>query len=222
MKLLFVSKMDLHRRATSPTAAYVRVGRELGHEVAVFGEQKRDLPTIPFSLDLDRADYVVFVVCGASDLPDLPYLGEILDQVPKTRRVLIDCYGRYNETVSWEQDFNHMEELDGHQGWEWIEGFRAIADTIVQPTLKPLRSDVHPFLFHGFDAAAVARRPVSLQEAARGWSGNGEGRKPYGMVYVGHNFRKVEPDARPVGGGGTTPRPPGAPLPGRNGLGPSA
>ena len=34
-----------------------------------------------------------------------------------------------------EHDFNHLEKMDGHQGWEWIEGFKAVTDKIVQPTL---------------------------------------------------------------------------------------
>src|SRR5262249_24272317 len=103
----------------------------------------------------------------------------------KDRRVIIDCLGRYNETIRVEHDFNHLEKLDGHQGWEWVEGFQAVASRIIQPTLKPLRSDVQPFLFHGFDPTAIARPYASAGEAAHAWTG-----KPYGVVYVGNNWQR--------------------------------
>src|SRR5262249_61959956 len=103
--------------------------------------------------------------------PALRHLARLRDGVPRGRRAVIDCSGRYNETVRVEHDFNHLEKLDSHQGWEWIEGFQAVSDKIMQPTLTPRRPDVRPFLFHGFDPAAVARPYDSAQEAARAWSG---------------------------------------------------
>ena len=55
---------------------------------------------------------------------DLPYLAQLLDNVPKDRRVVIDPTGRFNETIRVDDDFNHLEKLDGHQGWEWIDAMR--------------------------------------------------------------------------------------------------
>ncbi len=177
MKLLVVSKLDRSARAIDTITKYIAVGKTLGHELAVFGEQLSDFPQVPTSLAVKDFDFAIFVVYNPRDFPDLPYLARLLDGVPKQRRVIIDCLGRYNETIRVEHDFNHLEKLDGHQGWEWIEGFEAVAEKILQPTHKPLRSNVRPFLFHGFDPAAVA--PGQLRDC-----------KPYGLVYVGNNWQR--------------------------------
>src|SRR5512135_1466188 len=190
MKLLLVSKLDRVAHAVSTITKYVQVGKALGHEVAVFGEQSSEEPTVPHSLDVKGFDFVIFVVYETKDFPDLPYLARLLDGVPRERRVVIDCLGRYNETIRVEHDFNHLEKLDGHQGWEWVEGIQAISDKILQPTLTPLRPDVRPFLFHAYDSAAVARPYGTPREAARAWLGDGGPRKPYGLVYVGHNWQR--------------------------------
>jgi hypothetical protein len=188
MNLLIVSKLARSARAINTIDHYCRVAPELGHQVAVFGEQQFDFPDIPFSLDVARFDVAVFVVYMSSDFPDLPYLANLLDSVPKSRRVIIDCSGRYNDTVRVEHDFNHLEKMDGHQGWEWIEAFQSVADRILQPTLTPRRDDVRSFLFHGYDPAEVAvPPPASAAEARRGWSREA---KRYGIAYVGHNWQR--------------------------------
>lgn len=176
MKLLLVSKLSHTARAVNTIAKYVTVGRELGHEVAVFGEQQSEPPALPASLDVKTFDFAVFVVYMPWDFPDLPYLAQLLDGIPKDRRVIIDCCGRYNDTLRVEHDFNHLEKMEGHQGWEWVEGFQAVSDRVLQPTLTPLRKDVRPFLFHGFDPNAVA--PAS------------HGEKTYGLAYVGTNWQR--------------------------------
>jgi hypothetical protein len=191
MKLLVVSKMERSARAVSTLTKYVQVGRELGHEVALFGEQQSEVPGVPTSLDIGKFDFAIFVVYETKDFPDLPYLAQLLDGMPKERRVVIDCCGRCNDTIRVEHDFNHLEKLDSHQGWEWVEGIQAVSDKILQPTLTPLRPDVRPFLFHAYDPAAVARPYGSAREAARDWAGaDGGARKPYGVTYVGHNWMR--------------------------------
>jgi len=190
MKLLLVSKLDRSARAVSTIAKYVEVGKALGHEVAVYGEQTSEPPALPSSLDVKRFDFAIFVVYMPSDFPDLPHLARLLDGMPKERRVIIDCGGRYNDTVRVEHDFNHLERMDGHQGWEWVEGFQAVSDRVLQPTLTPLRDDVRSFLFHAFDPAAVARPYGSPREAARAWSGADGASKPYGVAYVGTNWQR--------------------------------
>jgi hypothetical protein len=190
MKLLFVSRTDHSARAISTITKYIQVGRQLGHEVAVFGEQRSESPLLHWSLDVKRFDFVIFVIYMPADFPDLPYLAQLLDGMPKERRVIIDCNGRYNETIRVEHDFNHLEKLDGHQGWEWIEGFEAVSDKILQPTLTPLRPDVQSFLFHGYDAAAVACPYTSPVQAVQAWTGTANGAKPYGITYVGNNWQR--------------------------------
>jgi hypothetical protein len=190
MKLLLVSKLSHTARAVCTTAKYVEAGRALGHEVAVFGEQQSEPPALPASLDVRKFDFAVFVVYMPWDFPDLPYLARLLDGVPRERRVIIDCTGRYNETVRVEHDFNHLEKMEGHQGWEWVEGFRAVSDRVLQPTLRPLRDDVRPFLFHGFDPKATARPYESAREAARAWAGENGPAREYGVAYVGTNWQR--------------------------------
>jgi hypothetical protein len=190
MKLLIVSRLDRSARAISTIAGYARTGKALGHEVAVFGEQKSGPPGIPLTLSVKNYDFVIFVVYDAPDFPDLPYLAQLLDGVPKDRRVIIDCTGRYNETIRVEHDFNHLEKIDNHQGWEWVEGIQAVSNRVLQPTLAPLRPDVRPFLFHAFDPASVAHPYESAPAAVRGWSGVDGTPKPYGVAYVGHNWQR--------------------------------
>lgn len=190
MKLLFTSKIDGVSHAVSTISKYAEVGRALGHEVAVFGEQSSEAPSLPYSLDVGAFDFAIFVIYDPSDFPDLPYLARLLDGMPKERRVIIDCVGRYNDTIRVDHDFNHLQRVDGHEGWEWIEGFQAVSDKILQPTLNPLREDVRPFLFHGYDPPAVARVYRSADDAAQAWSANGDGAKQYGMAYVGHNWQR--------------------------------
>lgn len=190
MKLLLVSKLDRAARAVRAVTKYVELGISLGHEVAVFGEPNPDLPSIPYSLDVKAFDFALFVIYETWDFPDLPHLAHLLDGVPKSRRVIIDCTGRYNETIRVEHDFNHLERLDGHQGWEWVEGLQAVSDKILQPTLSPLSKDVRPFLFFGYDPSAVNRSYSSSREAAQAWSGTNGEAKRYGLAYVGNNWQR--------------------------------
>src|SRR5262249_30196872 len=190
MKLLFVSMLERFARGIYTMTKYAQVGKALGHEVAIFGEQLSDMPSVPHSLNVKGFDFTIFVVYETFDFPDLPYLARLLDGMPRDRRVIIDCCARYNETIRIEHDFNHLEKMDGHQGWEWVEGFQAVSDKILQPTLTPLRADVRPFLFHAYDPGGIARHYCSHQEAARTWLGLNGGRKPYGLIYVGNNWQR--------------------------------
>lgn len=190
MKLLIVSRYDRCARAINTIIKYVSVGKLLGHEIALFSDPIDDMPDVPTSRDPEAFDYVMFVVYETPDFPDLPYLAHLLDRVPKERRLIVDCTGRYNETLQVEHDFNHLEKMDNHMGWEWIDGFAAVAKTILQPTLAPVRADARGFLFHAFDPAAVERRYDDAEQAARSWAGKTAEPKPYGMVYVGNNWQR--------------------------------
>jgi hypothetical protein len=190
MNILFVSKLSEFARSVFPIAKYIEVGRTLGHEVCLFGEQTNERPLFPYTLDAKHFDFAVFVVYEAWDFPDMPYLAQLLDSIPKARRVIIDCCGRYNDTVRVEHDFNHLEKMDRHQGWEWIEGFDAVSNTILQPTLQPRRAGVRSFLWHGFDPAAVLKPYASAAEAASAWANSNGRAKAYGLTYLGHNWQR--------------------------------
>jgi hypothetical protein len=186
MKLLLVSKLARSARAINTIAQYAKAAEEMGHEIAVFGERQSDFPNLPFSVETSDFDAAVFVVYMPSDFPDLPYLARLLDAFPKSRRAIIDCLGRFNETVRVEHDFNHLEKMDGHQGWEWVETFKSVTNRIFQPTLTPRRSDVQPFLFHGYDPSGVVNPRGTAADAARHWSDT----KRYGIAYVGNNWQR--------------------------------
>src|SRR5262245_11498472 len=91
MKLLVVSTLGRSARAVRTITKYAQVGRALGHEVAIFGELSSEISSVPYSLDVSRFNFAVFVVYETWDFPDLPYLARLLDGMPRERRVIIDC-----------------------------------------------------------------------------------------------------------------------------------
>ena len=188
MKLLVVTEASPWVRSVSTVQHYAAAGRALGHDVAVYGEPNPDLPNLPFTTDLSGVDLALFILQVPSDLPDMPYLARILDSVPRERRSVVDLWGRYNDTIRLDHDFNHLEKLDGHLGWEWDEAIKAISGTILQPTLKPLRPDAGSFLFHAFDPGSVVRPYASAKDAAAAW--RDPDAKPYGVMYVGSNWQR--------------------------------
>ena len=185
MKILLATSVDAWTRSVSTIHRFVQAGRAMGHDIALYGEPNPDLPLLPHTTDLNGVDLALFVVQVPSDFADMPYLARVLDTVPRERRVLVDLWGRFNDTIRVEHDFNHLEKLDGHLGWEWEDAFQSVSDTILQPTLIPRREDAQAFLFHGFDPASVVKPDRSAQEATAEWSS-----KPYGVIYVGSNWQR--------------------------------
>jgi hypothetical protein len=190
MKLLLVNSVDPWTRSAATVHEYVRAGKTLGHEVHVYGEPNPELPALPFTTDLDGVDRALFIVQVTWDFPDMPYLARLLDGIARERRVVVDLWGRFNDTVRVDHDFNHLEKLDGHPGCEWVDAIEAVSDTVLQPTLTPLRSDVRSFLFHGYNAEAVARPYATAKEAAAAWTAAGPDEKPYGAMYIGSNWQR--------------------------------
>ena len=192
MKLLLVTSVDPWVRSVSTVHKWVETGRALGHEIAVYGQPHPELPAIPFTTDLTGVDLALCVVQVPTDFPDMPYLAWLLDGIPRERRAVVDLWGRFNDTIRLEHDFNHLEKLDGHLGWEWEDATRALSDAILQPTLAPLRSSVRPFLFHGYDPGSVIKPYASASEAAKAWRTASATEKPYGVMYVGSNWQRWE------------------------------
>jgi hypothetical protein len=190
MRILLVGAVDPWTRSVATIHKYVEWGRILGHDVSVYGYGNPELPRLPFTTDLDGVDVAIFLVQVPSDFPAMPGLARIMDQLPRKKRVVVDLWGRYNETVRLEHDFNHLEKFDSHPAWEWIDAIDAISDMVLQPTLAPRRDDVRSFLFHGFDSGAIARNHVSARDAAATWLQAGRAEKPYGLAYVGSNWQR--------------------------------
>jgi hypothetical protein len=180
MRLLFAyfiaedagSAQDIHR--------YTRVARELGHEVALYGWPGA-LPSFEFRHHLDWADVVVFIFEWTTGLRfgDQLDLARIIDQVPRNRRFVIDCDGGYNDRIQVGPDYNHKDETASRR---WLDVCDSLSDNIFQPTLHPVRSNVRPFFFHGYDPAW--ERPLGFRD------------KAYGMTYVGHSKFRYYPMLR--------------------------
>jgi hypothetical protein len=189
MRILLVTYVDPWVRSVATVHKWVAAGRALGHDVAVYGDPNPELPGIKFTTDLAGVDLALLVIQVVSDFPEMPRLVRVLDGIPRERRVVVDLWGHFNDTIRLEHDFNHLEKLDGHQGWEWEEAIAAVSDTILQPTLAPQRPGVGSFLFHGYDPGAVAKPYETAADAAAAWR---DSRRPYGVMYVGNNWQRWE------------------------------
>jgi len=185
MKILLVTSVDAWTRSVATLHRWIAAGGALGHDIAIYGETDSDLPGLRYTTDLAGVDLALFVVQVPSDFPDMPYLARVLDGVPKEKRAVVDLWARYNDTTRVEQDFNHLEKLDGHQGWEWQDAIAAVSSSILQPSFQPKRSNVKSFLFHGFDAACVVKPYASTRDAVTSWK-----QKPYGAIYAGSNWQR--------------------------------
>lgn len=185
MKLLLVTSVDPWTRSVSTIHKWMQAAPAAGHELALYGEPNPELPWLRTTTDLRGVDAAVFVIQVPSDFSEMPYLARVLDGISVEKRLVVDLWGRFNDTIRVEHDFNHLEKLDGHAGWEWQDAIRSVGGTILQPTLAPLRSEVRPFLFHGFDPGSVAAPHRTGREAAEAWRS-----KPYGAMYVGSNWHR--------------------------------
>lgn len=190
MKIVLVGSVDPWTRSVATIHRYLAWGRKIGHDVAVYGSANAELPDMRTTTETDDADLVVFVVQVPGDIPSMPGIARMMDRIPREKRIVLDLWGRYNDTVRIDHDFNHLEKFDGHPGWEWHQAIKALGDKILQPTLHPRRGDVGSFLFHGFDPEAVARPYASAAEAARAWKSADPSRRPYGVGYVGSNWQR--------------------------------
>src|SRR5690606_18368686 len=99
MKLLLVTSCDPWTRSVSTVHHYVTAGRALGHEVALFGPPNPDLPSLPYTTDLDGVDLALFIIQVPGDFPEMPHLARLIDTIPREKRAVVDLWGRYNETI---------------------------------------------------------------------------------------------------------------------------
>jgi len=171
MRLMFVyyfyddagSAQDIHN--------YTRAARALGHEVLVYAPPDAH-PSFSCSLNVESVDALLFVFEWTTELRqrDQLDLARLLVKVPRERRIVIDCDGAYNDAISVDGDYNHRDPVASQA---WIEVCDSLSDKIFQPTLHPLRPNVHPFLFHAYNPAWEVPFDFSAKE--------------FGMIYVGHS-----------------------------------
>jgi len=168
---MFVHWVEEDRGSAQDMCHYARVARELGHEVTLFGRPNGK--RFDYSLDLDAADAAIFIFEWTTDLQD----GDNLDllrlaaKVPRERRVIIDCDGKYNDAISVVGDYNHPDAAASER---WIAICNSLSDKIYQPTLHPMRPNVRSFFFHAY--SPTWETPLNFAD------------KSYAMYYVGNNW----------------------------------
>jgi hypothetical protein len=170
--LVFVNWAFENHGSAQDLYHYSRFARALGHEVVLYGPPNAASP-FPYSLDVNPTDAVIFIFEFTTWLQygDRFDLLRLVGRVPRGRRVVIDCDGAYNDAISVVGDANHPDAAASRR---WVEVCDSLSDKIYQPTLRPLRGNVRPFLFHAYDPAW--ERPLDFRA------------KEYGMTYVGNNW----------------------------------
>jgi hypothetical protein len=174
MRLMFVHPVWEDRGSPQDIFHYTRVAKEMGHEVVLFGSPKVPTP-FSYTTDVSNVAAAIFVfetttkLQYGNNLLDWPRL---LSSVPRARRAVIDCDGNYNDSISVDGDFNTWGSPKEQR--VWTETCDSLSDTILQPTYRPLRSNVRPFFFHGYSPSWEV--PLNFEN------------KEFGMVYVGNNW----------------------------------
>lgn len=171
MRLMFVYFLYEYAGSARAIRNYAEAATAVGHEVVVYGPAGA-LPPFGFSMDVGSADAVIFVFEWTTDLRfgDRLDLSRLMIEVPRERRVVIDCDGNYNDPIAIGGDYNHPDAAASRR---WTEICDSLSDKICQPTLHPLRANVRPFLFYAYDPAAEIPLDFTTKE--------------YGMLYVGHS-----------------------------------
>jgi Glycosyl transferases group 1 len=184
MRLMFVHHVIEDRGSAQDMYNYAQVARALGHEVALYGPPN-GASAFNYSLDIGSADGVIFIFEWTTQLQygDNIDLLRLVGGVPRRRRVVIDCDGKYNDAISVVGDVNHPDTTASQR---WVAVCDSLSDKIYQPTLHPLRPNVRPFFFHAYNPAWE----VPL----------GCGAKAYGLVYVGNNWFRWRPLQRVLRG----------------------
>jgi len=170
MKIVFVYWGYENAGSMLDLRGYARAARAMGHEVTIYGPPNVGF-ALDYSLDLSGADAVVFVFEWTTQLQfgDRVDWVRLIESVPRNRRVVIDCDGAYNDRIDFRGDYNHKsDELSR----KWIDICDSLSDKICQPTFRPKRKSVKPFLFHIYDP--TWETPLDFAN------------KEFSMVYVGH------------------------------------
>jgi glycosyltransferase involved in cell wall biosynthesis len=170
MKIVFVYWGFENAGSMLDLRGYTRAAKALGHEVTIYGPPNAAF-ALEYSQELEGADAIVFIFEWTTQLQfgDRLDWARLIQAVPRNRRVVIDCDGAYNEKFEFRGDYNHKtEELSR----KWIEVCDSISDKICQPTLRPKRPNVRPFLFHIYDPTWESKLDFSSKE--------------FSMIYVGH------------------------------------
>jgi hypothetical protein len=180
MRFLFVNWAYENHGSAQDLYNYVQIARTLGHEVALYGPPNGKSP-FNYSLDIDSANAVIFIFEFTTRLEYAEKMGflRLLGKIPREKRVVIDCDGKYNEAINVEGDYNHADNASSSQ---WIEICDSLSCKIFQPTFRPLQNNVRPFFFHAYNPDW--ERPLDVRD------------KDFGLYYVGNNWFRWRPMLR--------------------------
>jgi hypothetical protein len=179
MRLIFVHYVYEDRGSAQDLRSYTETAESMGHEVVVYGPPHAS--AFRYSQDIESGDAVIFIFEWTTQLQhgDCLDFARLVANVPRERRVVIDCDGKYNDAIKVVGDYNHPDAATARR---WIEICDSVSDKICQPTFHPLRDNVRTFFFHGYSPAWE----VPLDFTA----------KQYGMFYVGNNWFRWRPMLR--------------------------
>ena len=144
MRLIFVHWVYEDRGSAQDLYNYREVASQLGHEVIIYGPP--ELSSFHYSLEIRETDAIVFIFEWTTELQrgdQLDWL-RLAARVPRSRRVILDCDGKYNDAIRVVGDYNHPDVAASKT---WMEICDSLSDKIFQPTLHPLRPNVTPFFF---------------------------------------------------------------------------
>ncbi len=177
MRLIFVHYVYEDRGSAQDLHSYAAIAKPLGHEVVVYGPPDGK-SSFHYSLDIRSDDAVIFIFEWTTEIQrgDQLDFARLVGKVPRERRVIVDCDGKYNDAISVIGDYNHPDQAASRQ---WIDVCDSLTDKIFQPTLHPLRPNVRTFFFHAYNPAWEVPLDFSAKE--------------YGMFYVGHNWFRWRP-----------------------------
>ncbi len=180
MRFMFVCYALHHQGSAQDVYNYMLVARSLGHEVVLYApEGTRSY--LGCSSDVGSTDGVVVILETNMYLHYGGHLNlvRLLAAVPRHRRIIIDCDGKYNAVIRIRGDHNHSDQASSKA---WMKKVDSLSDKICQASLNPLQKHVRRFLFHAYNPDWEA--PLDLRN------------KKYGMVYVGNNWFRWVPMQR--------------------------
>jgi hypothetical protein len=177
MRLMFVHWVVEDRGSAQDIYHYAAMAKDLGHEVALYGRPPGP-SAFNYSLDVATADAVIFLNEWTTEVQygDRMDVVRLVGNVPKERRVVVDLDGKYNDIIKVVGDYNHADEAESRR---WVEVCDSLTDKVYQATLRPLRPNVRPFLFHAY--SPTWEMPLDF------------GAKAYGVYCVGNNWFRWRP-----------------------------
>ena len=140
MRIIFIYYLLDDRGSAQDITGYTKAAKKLGHEVVVYGRSDYR-STFHYSQTINENDAVVFIFEWTTELlrgGHLDYI-RLVSKVPRHRRVVIDCDGKYNNLIHYNGDYNHTTKSESK---EWIQFCDSLSDKIYQPTPNPIKKKV--------------------------------------------------------------------------------